>query len=74
LKRRKKQMMNFYDTSSLLLCTKEELNTPFLISSITLSELEYIKSSNKKTEEVRAAARNILCLLEGNSNCEIVSF
>ena len=36
----------FYDTSSLLKLTEEELEGEFIISSITLSELENIPSIN----------------------------
>ena len=57
-------MKKFYDTSSLLLL--ENFDEPFIISSITLCELEDIKTSNRKDEEVRATARKILHLLDIN--------
>lgn len=57
-------MKKFYDTSSLLLL--ENFDEPFIISSITLCELEEIKTSNRKDEEVRATARKILHLLDIN--------
>ena len=50
----------FYDTSSLLLLPDEELDKCFIISSITLSELENIKTSRVKDFEVKAAARRVL--------------
>lgn len=50
----------FYDTSSLLLLTDEELCENFIISSITLSELENIKTSRNKDHEVKLAARRVL--------------
>ena len=56
-------MMNkykFYDTSSLLLLSDEELQEEFFISSITLSELESLKNSNTKDYDIKAAARRIL--------------
>ena len=51
---------NFYDTSSLLLLTDEELNEHFIISSITLHELENIKTSRSKDFDIKAAARHVL--------------
>ena len=45
---------NFYDTSSLLLLSDEELNQNFIISSITLNELENIKTSRNKDFEAKA--------------------
>lgn len=55
----------FYDTSSLLLAGEKIFNNKehFLISSITLQELENIKSSSKKSQEVKYKARNLLRLL-----------
>lgn len=51
-------MIKFYDTSSLLLL--EHLPTEFfIISSITIQELENIKDSNSKSEEIKAKARLI---------------
>lgn len=50
----------FYDTSSLLLLSDDELNENFIISSITLSELENIKTSRNKDYEIKVAARHIL--------------
>lgn len=51
-------MIKFYDTSSLLALGKlpEE---EFVISDITLAELEDIKDSARKTDDVRARARII---------------
>lgn len=50
----------FYDTSSLLLVTEEELDEYFVISSISLYELESIKTSRNKDYDVKMAARHIL--------------
>lgn len=58
-------MKKFYDTSSLLLL--EEFDEPIIISSITLFELEDIKSSPRKDEEVRASARRLLSLMDNNT-------
>lgn len=56
--------IKFYDTSSLLIIGDNLFNDkePFIISSITLKELELIKSSNKD-EEIKRKARNLLNLL-----------
>ena len=59
--------MKFYDTCSLLkkvdnLFDEEE----FAISSITLNELEGIKTSATKDPDVKFAARKILHLLDEN--------
>ena len=50
----------FYDTSSLLLLSDEELCEKFIISSVTLTELENIKTSRNKDYEVKIAARHVL--------------
>lgn len=71
-------MMNkykFYDTSSLLLLSDEELNEDFIISSITLSELENIKTSRNKDYEVKIAARHVLRkLTEESRNYRVVIY
>lgn len=63
-------MIKFYDTSSLLLKvdTLFEEKELFAISSITLNELENIKTSNSKSEDVKYAARKLLHKLDENSN------
>ena len=57
----------FYDTCSLLVkagyLTKEDFET-MIISSITLDELENIKSSFHKDAEIKFAARKVLGLLD----------
>lgn len=59
--------MKFYDTCALL---KKQNNLfddgRFMISSITLKELESIKTSNSKDEDTKFAARRILFLLDTN--------
>lgn len=62
-------MIKFYDTSSLLLRVDglfEDVQ-PFAISSITLEELENIKTSANKDAEVKYAARKLLHMLDANS-------
>lgn len=57
--------IKFYDTSSLLLAGESIFNdNPFLISSVTLEELEKIKSSANKDEETKYNARLLLRLLD----------
>lgn len=58
--------MKFYDTNALLELTDEILNEHFAISSVTLEELENIKTSRNKTEEVRYKARKVVHLLNDN--------
>lgn len=59
---------NFYDTSSLLLRVDDLFRgvEQIVISSITLSELENIKTSNSKNEEVKQAARKLIRALAEN--------
>ena len=59
----------FYDTCSLLSENKtlfNDSNTMIIISSITISELEGIKTSYVKDEETKYAARQVVRLLEKN--------
>lgn len=60
----------FYDTCALLSELKEAFKPgeKFYISSITLNELEGIKTSSYKDEEVKYAARQLLHLLEENED------
>jgi predicted ribonuclease YlaK len=64
----KKKMINFYDTSSLLLKTSFDDENKFLVSSITIKELENIKTSTHKNEEVKYSARNLLKFLYENTD------
>lgn len=60
----------FYDTSSLLLRADDLFTKPedenILISSITLQELENIKTSSNKDPEIKCAARHLLRLLDAH--------
>ena len=61
--------MKFYDTSALLdlgaaafepaSATASSATEPFLIADMTLHELEEIKTSGKKSEEIRYKARTV---------------
>ena len=68
----------FYDTCSLLLkgVSLFENSEEFLVfSSITINELENIKTSNNKDETVRAQARTVLrCLEENKGKYDIVLY
>ena len=59
-------MINFYDTSSLILNTKHlfQNNEKFVISSITLEELENIKTSKNKDHDIKIAVRQLLHTLD----------
>lgn len=59
----------FYDTCSLLLQQEhlfDEENVRVIISSITLQELEEIKTSSRKDAEIKYSARKLLHQLEEN--------
>lgn len=60
--------MKFYDTNAIILLQSKVFEEKFLISSITLNELENIKTSKTKDEEVKWAARQILRLLADNED------
>ena len=66
--------MYFYDTCALL--NDLELafeNSPFVVSTITFKELEEIKSSRHKDEEIKVRARKLLNLLKDNRNKYLMS-
>lgn len=67
--------MLFYDTNALLELQNKIFQNQFLISVITLKELENIKVSANKDSDVKYKARNILRLLRDNSGAyEAVQF
>lgn len=64
------KILNFYDTSYLLKFSSTLEQEGFMyISSITLQELEELKTSNKKTPEVRQQARRAINFLLKNLCC-----
>jgi hypothetical protein len=68
-------MIKFYDTSSLLLkATSLHEEERFVISSITLQELENIKSSGRKDIETKHNARLVLHYLDEHDNYDIHIF
>ena len=64
------KMIKFYDTSSLLLKadTLFETDERFAISSITLEELEHIKTAANKDANVKFAARRVVRALDSHIN------
>lgn len=63
-------MTKFLDTNVLLTLQEEafQSNEKFIISSITIKELEQIKTSTYKDGEIKWAARQVLRLLSSNEN------
>lgn len=62
-------MVKFYDTCSLLNLLEDAFKDDKLaISNITLSELERIKTSSTKDEEIKAKARRVIKLLNNHEN------
>ena len=66
--------MRFYDTSSLLLMQDKAFESPFVISSLTVQELEHIKISKNRTEDVRFSARNLVRLLKTHDDYKVVVY
>lgn len=60
--------MYFYDTCALLEDLDEVFLSPFAISNITLQELEDIKTSRQKDDNIKAKARKVLNLLYQQQN------
>lgn len=65
--------MKFYDTCSLLKKVENLFDEEtFVISSITIQELEKIKVSNNKDPDIKFIARKLLHLLEENEDKYII--
>lgn len=60
--------MKFYDTNALLLLQNKIFDEHFCISSVSLQELENIKVSRNKDDNIKYKARKILHLLDDNSD------
>lgn len=58
--------IKFYDTNALLKLQDEIFKERFFLSSVTLRELENIKTSSNKDEETKYNARKIVRLLDKN--------
>ncbi len=59
-------MVKCLDTCALLDLMEDAFNEPFSISSVTLEEIENIKTSDRKDATVKYKARKIIKLLEKN--------
>ena len=59
---------NFYDTNAILDLQDKMFEDDFCISSISLQEMENIKTSGRKDEETKYKARKALHLLDENKN------
>ena len=60
--------MKFYDTNTILKLQDKIFEEYFIISSVTLQELEHIKVSRNKDDQVKYEARKALHLLDDNSD------
>ena len=70
-------MQFFYDTCALLneLHRAFDTETPFVISNITLKELEQIKTSNFKDSDIKFKARRLIHLLDENEDkYEVINY
>ena len=68
-------MAKFYDTCALLTLPSDLFEDFFYLSSVTVNELEGIKTSGHKDEETKYAARKLLRLLDENQGkYEIVPY
>lgn len=57
-------MIKFYDTNALLELQEEAFKEFFLCADVTLRELEEIKTSSRKSEDVKYKARKLSHLLD----------
>lgn len=60
--------LKFYDTNALLVLQDKILSEYFYISSVTLQELENIKVSRNKDDEIKYKARKLLHILDEHEN------
>lgn len=60
--------VKFYDTNALLVLGDRAFEESFALSSVTLQELENIKISRNKSDEIKYQARTIVRLLDENSD------
>lgn len=63
-----KDKVYFYDTNAILDLQDKAFENYFYISSVTLEELEHIKTSKNKDDEVKYLARKSLHLLDERMN------
>lgn len=60
--------MRFYDTNALLFLLEGAFSEPFICSDVTLREIENIKTSAYKSEDVKYRARKLSHLLDVNND------
>lgn len=58
----------FYDTNALLELQDKILESNFILSSVSLYELEHIKVSKNKDEETKYKARKVIHILDDNQD------
>lgn len=66
--------MKFYDTNALLYAYESKNNEPFFISNLTLKELQHIKQSAYKSEQVKYKARHLINWLMENQIYKVFSY
>ena len=64
--------MKFYDTSCLLRIGEVAFKEPFATSSVVINELENIKTSKNKSEDVRYMARKLVRCFNTYDNYKII--
>lgn len=62
------ERINFYDTNALLHSDIEKIEGKIYLSSITLQELEHIKTSRNKDEDLKFQARKVTRWLRSNED------
>lgn len=67
-------MIKFYDTCALLQAGESAFDETFIISSITLEELEHIKTSTNKDNEIKYAAKVLTRRMVRNGNYAVMPY
>lgn len=60
--------MIFYDTNALIELQEDILNEPFVVSTVSLMEIEAIKVAKNKDEELKAKCRKLIHILDENTD------
>lgn len=60
--------ISFYDTNALLELQTKILESNFVLSSVSLYELEHIKVSKNKDDEIKYRARKVIRILDDNQD------
>ena len=67
-------MIKFYDTCAILNLQESAFDEPFMVSSVTINELESIKTSFRKSEDVKYSARKIATLFDKYDNYRVALY